>query len=183
MKIVLFGITLLISAMSFAAIVPEKTAMYYEANYYKYLNKEIFLNISSMSPSISRDKKLRKGYRYFSVRTYDDKYSGGQMTMLIPSKMTESFVKRFGLIDERDDGKTVTRMLKCVLKMDDNFGLYVIPKEAVKSRPLPSEGERNFEADIMSIASSLSSKAKSAVMKYAKKLAGGDVGDAEEVDE
>lgn len=174
MKVKLFCSALLLTAISYAGIVPKNTAMFYEANYYKYLNKEISLNVSSMSPSISRDKKLKKGYRFFQVGTYDKKYFGGRMNVLVPSKMVESLILRFGLIDERDEGEVSTKSFRAVLKYDEDNGLYAMPKEASKSRPFPSEGEKSFTSDIVSLASSLSPKAKASVMKYAKKLAGAD---------
>ncbi len=182
MKSTFLSCVFLFSVTTFAGVVPRNTAMFYEANYFKYLNKEIKLNVSAISPSIGKDKKLKKGYRFFMATTYDGKYFGGRIDLLMPSKMVETFVIRYGLIEERDEGKVSTKLLKAILKYSEDNGLYAIPKEASKSRPYPSEGEKNFSNDIIDIASSLSGKSKAAVIKYAKKLASGN-GDGDNNDE
>lgn len=162
---------MLSSLAAFSGKLPKRTAMLYEADYYNFINKEVSLNVGSVSPSIGRDKRLKKGFRYFTASTYDEKTFGGRITILIHQKFVPAFLKRYGLIEEREDGQIKTSIMSGVLKMNDDYGLYVVPKESAKISPFPSEGQNKFMDDILNLAPVLSSRAKMAVVKYAQKLA------------
>lgn len=170
---------MLSSLAAFSGKLPKRTAMLYEADYYNFVNKEISLNVGSVSPSIGRDKNLKKGFRYFTASTYDEKVFGGRITVLIHQKFVPNFLKRYGLIEEREDGQVKTSIMAGVLKMSDDFGLYVVPKESAKINPFPSSGQNKFMDDIQNIAPTLSSRAKKAVIKYAEKLAANGGGGSE----
>ena len=174
-KQLICGVLLSTGAL-FAGKLPKRTAMLYEADYYNFLNKEVSLNVSSLSPSIGRDKKLKKGFRYFTMNTYDEKTFGGRIPILIHQKLVPAFLKRYGLIDEREEGKMKTSIMNGVLKMNEDFGLYIVPKESAKVSPFPSEGQNKFISDIMNLAPALSPKAKMSVMRYAQKLASSAAG-------
>lgn len=170
---------MLSSLAAFSGKLPKRTAMLYEADYYNFINKEVSLNVGSVSPSIGRDKKLKKGFRYFTASTYDEKTFGGRITVLIHQKLVPAFLKRYGLIEEREEGKIKTSIMSGVLKMNEDYGLYVVPKEAAKVNPFPSEGQNRFMEDIQNIAPTLSSRAKMAVIKYAEKLAANGAGSSD----
>ncbi|MGL4854759.1 MAG: hypothetical protein ACRC37_05860 [Lentisphaeria bacterium] len=159
------------STFSFAGIVPKGTALYYEATYSNFINKPITLNVSSISPDFGRDSKLRKGFRFFRMNTYDKDTNGGRISLIISDKQVTKIIEHYGLIDERAEGKVKLKSFSGTLRYDQDLGLFVVPTESNKINPLPTDADKTFANDLYAATSRLDSKQKTALLRYAQRIA------------